>query len=78
MAVDHLGSAIAGGIWIAEPKLLSRNVLNFGTYNATYGSLEAAIGFMIWMWLSTIVVLLGGEINAAIEQRATNANSKKP
>jgi membrane protein len=77
MAVDHLGSAIAGGIWIAA-KLLSRNVSNFGTYNATYGSLGAAIGFMIWMWLSTIVVLLGSEINAAIERRATNANSKKP
>jgi len=44
-------------------------VANFGTYNATYGSLGAVIGFMIWMWLSTIVILLGGEINAEIERQ---------
>lgn len=72
------GSAIAGGIWIAGSLLLSWYVSNFGTYNATYGSLGAVIGFMIWMWLSTIIVLLGGEINAEIEQQAANARSKKP
>ena len=71
------GSAIAGGIWIAGSLLLSWYVANFGTYNATYGSLGAVIGFMVWMWLSTIVVLLGGEINAAIEQQAAKARSKE-
>jgi len=72
------GSAIAGGIWIVGSLLLSWYVTNFGTYNATYGSLGALIGFMVWMWLSTIVVLLGGEINAAIEQQAAKARSKEP
>jgi membrane protein len=72
------GSAIAGGIWIAGSLLLSWYVANFGTYNATYGSLGAVIGFMVWMWLSTIVVLLGGEFNAAIEQQAAKARNKEP
>ena len=54
------GSAIAGAIWIVGSLLLSWYVANFGTYNATYGSLGAVIGFMVWMWLSTIVVLMGG------------------
>ena len=37
---------------------------NFGNYNATYGSLGAVIGFLVWMWSSTIIVLVGAEINA--------------
>jgi membrane protein len=41
---------------------------NFGSYKATYGSLGAVVGFMIWMWLSTIVVLIGGEFNAELER----------
>jgi uncharacterized BrkB/YihY/UPF0761 family membrane protein len=41
---------------------------NFGTFNKTYGSLGAVIGFMTWIWLSTIVVLIGGKLNAEIER----------
>ena len=57
-----MGSAIAGGV--IGSLLLSWYVGNFGSYNATYGSLGAVIGFMVWMWFSTIIVLVGGEINA--------------
>ena len=63
------GSAIAGGIWIISSLLLSWYVANFGNYNATYGSLGAVIGFMVWMWLSTIIILMGGEINAEMEHQ---------
>jgi membrane protein len=63
------GSAIAGGVWIMGSLLLSWYVANFGTYNATYGSLGAVIGFMIWMWISIIVLLAGAEINAEMEHQ---------
>jgi membrane protein len=63
------GSTIAGAIWIAGSLLLSWYVANFGTYNATYGSLGAVIGFMIWMWLSIIIILVGAEINAEVEHQ---------
>jgi membrane protein len=73
------GSAIAGGIWIVGSLLLSWYVANFGTYNATYGSLGAVIGFMVWMWLSTIVVLVGAEINAEMEhQTAKDTTEGRP
>ena len=75
------GSAIAGGAWIVGSLLLSWYVANFGSYNATYGSLGAVIGFMIWMWLSTIVLLVGAEINAEMEHqtaRDTTEGSRKP
>jgi membrane protein len=75
------GSAIVGGIWIVGSLLLSWYVADFGTYNATYGSLGAAIGFMIWMWLSTVVLLTGAEINAEMEHqtaRDTTEGGRKP
>ena len=42
---------------------------NFADYNATYGSLGAVIGLMMWMWLSTIVILVGAELNSEIEHQ---------
>jgi membrane protein len=64
------GSAFASIAWIALSVLFSWYAANFGSYNATYGSLGAIIGFMVWLWLSTIVVLLGAEIDAEMEHRA--------
>jgi Virulence factor BrkB len=55
-----------------------RDHLNF---NQTYGSLGAVIGFMTWLWISAIVVLAGGEINAEMEHqtvRDTTTGSPKP
>jgi membrane protein len=54
-------------------------VTSFGTYNATYGSLGAAIGMMMWMWMSIIVVLVGAELNSEIEhQTARDTTTGKP
>ena len=75
------GSAIAGAVWLLGSLLLSWYVANFGDYNATYGSLGGVIGFMIWLWLSTTVVLVGGEINAELEHqtaRDTTEGHNKP
>ena len=38
-------------------------------YDATYGSLGAVIGLMMWLWLSSIAVLLGAELNSEIEHQ---------
>jgi membrane protein len=63
------GSAIAGALWLAASALFSWYAANFGSYNETYGSLGAVIGFMTWLWISAIVILLGGEINAEMEHQ---------
>ena len=47
----------------------SRPTANFGTFNETYGSLGAAIGFMTWLWISAIAILLGAELNAEMEHQ---------
>ena len=70
------GSAIAAGIWIVGSLLLSWYVANFGSYNATYGSLGAIIGLLVWMWLSTIIVLAGAEINAEAEHQTSRDSTE--
>jgi membrane protein len=64
-----VGSLFAAAMWMGMSMAFSWYVANFGNYNATYGSLGAAIGMMMWMWLSIIVVLVGAELNAEIEHQ---------
>jgi membrane protein len=63
------GSAFAAVAWLALSALFSWYAANFGSFNKTYGSLGAIVGFMTWMWLSIIVVLVGAKINAEIEHQ---------
>jgi membrane protein len=63
------GSAFAAVGWVAASAGFSWYVANFGSYNRTYGSLGAAVGFMTWIWISTIIVLVGAELNAEIEHQ---------
>lgn len=67
------GAMFAALAWLAGSALLSWYLANFADYNATYGSLGAAIGLMMWMWISAIVVLVGAELNAALDRAAANA-----
>lgn len=75
------GSAVAALLWIAASMLFSWYVATFDSYNRIYGSLGAGIGFMVWLWISAIIVLLGGELNAEMEHqtaRDTTQGGKKP
>jgi membrane protein len=64
-----VGSLVAAMLWIVGSTLLSWYLSNFGNYNATYGSLGAAIGLMTWMWMSAIIMLCGAELNSEIEHQ---------
>ena len=64
-----VGTLAAALLWIAGSSLLSWYLSNFGNYDATYGSLGAAIGLMMWMWMSAIIVLCGAELNSEIEHQ---------
>jgi membrane protein len=76
-----VGSAGAAVSWMIASVLFSWYIAHFGAYNATYGSLGAAVGMMMWMWISAIVILLGGELNAEIEHQTakdSTVGSEKP
>jgi membrane protein len=64
-----VGSVTAAIAWLVGSALLSWYLASFANYDATYGSLGAAIGMMIWMWMSSIVILVGGELNSEIEHQ---------
>ncbi len=75
------GSIFAAIVWLVASILFSWYAANFGGFNKTYGSLGAIIGFMIWMWISAIVVLLGGMLNAEVEyqtEKDTTVGSPQP
>ena len=73
------GSAAATILWLAASALFSWYAANFGTFNETYGSLGAAIGFMTWLWISAIAILLGAELNAEMEhQTVRDTTTGKP
>jgi membrane protein len=63
------GSVAAAALWLAASGLFSWYAANFGAFNQTYGSLGAVIGFMTWLWISAIAILLGAELDAEMEHR---------
>ncbi|MFD2680107.1 YihY/virulence factor BrkB family protein [Bacillus seohaeanensis] len=64
-------SAFPGAIfatvgWVLVSLAFSYYVSNFGNYSATYGSIGGIIVLMIWFYLSGIIILVGGQINALV------------
>jgi membrane protein len=73
------GSIFGAVLWIAASMLFSAYVANFDSYNHRYGSLGAGVGFMVWLWISAVIVLLGGELNAEMEhQTASDTTEGRP
>jgi membrane protein len=72
------GSAFSSVTWLIASLGFSYYVANFGNYNKTYGSLGAAVGFMTWIWISSMIVLLGGELNAELEQQTWRDTTTGP
>jgi membrane protein len=76
-----IGSVFAAIAWLISSALLSWYLASFADYNATYGSLGAGIGMMIWMWISSIVILFGAQLNSEIEHqtaRDSTVRGEKP
>lgn len=63
------GSLFAVVLWIVASVAFAFYVANFGSYNATYGSLAGVIIFLLWLWISQIAVLMGLELNVEMERQ---------
>ncbi|MGI4946206.1 MAG: YihY/virulence factor BrkB family protein [Janthinobacterium lividum] len=72
------GSGFAAVAWVVGSAAFSWYVANFGSYDKTYGSLGAVIGFMTWLWISTIIVLTGAELNTAMEEQTGRDTTTGP
>lgn len=72
------GSAAAAFLWMAGSAGFSWYLNNVARLDATYGSLGAVIGFMLWIWFSVMVVLMGAELNAEIEHQTAMDSTTGP
>jgi len=62
------GGVVAVILWVIASAAFAFYVANFGSYSKTYGSMAAVIIFLIWLWITNLVMLFGAELNAEIER----------
>jgi membrane protein len=73
------GGVLAVVGWVIASAAFAFYVANFGSYNKTYGALAGPIVFLVWLWISNVMILLGAELNAELERgRAIDAGLKPP
>ena len=65
-----IGSVCASSLSLLVSYLFSFYITNFGTYNKLYGSIGAMIAMMVWIYLISVILLIGFEINASVDQAA--------
>jgi membrane protein len=71
------GGVLAVVGWLIASAAFAFYVSSFGSYNKTYGALGGVIVFLVWLWISNIVILLGAEFNAELErERAIEAGMR--
>ncbi|MES2734180.1 MAG: YihY/virulence factor BrkB family protein [Bacteroidota bacterium] len=68
-----LGSIVASSLGIIITQLFSYYFSNFASYNKLYGSIGTIIAFMIWIYLISIIILLGFELNASVDEAKKTA-----
>jgi membrane protein len=62
------GGVLAVIGWIIASAAFAFYVSNFGSYNKTYGALGGVIIFLVWLWISNVVILLGAQFNSELER----------
>ena len=75
------GAVVAMLVILVTSGLFTWYVASFGSYDATYGSLGAIFGFMTWLWIAAIIVIVGAELNSEIEhqtERDTTTGRPRP
>jgi membrane protein len=63
------GGILALIVWLIASIAFAFYVANFGSYNKTYGALGGVVSFLVWLWISNCVLLLGVQVNAELERQ---------
>ena len=72
------GAVFAAVVWVLGSLLFSLYTANFGKYNETYGALGAVIVVMLWLLLTTLVIILGAELNCELERQTARDTTEGP
>jgi len=71
------GSVIGVGLWLLVSFAFKGYLHFFNSYSKTYGSLGAVIVLMLWLYLTGLAVLIGGEVNSEIEDAAAKRGARE-
>jgi membrane protein len=63
------GAVFAIAVWFLGSAILDFYLDHLANYSVTYGSLAATIGLMLWVYLTSVAILIGGELNAELTKR---------
>lgn len=72
------GSGMATAVWVVVSLGYSAYLRNFADYQATYGSLGALVGFLLWIWLSVLILIVGAQVNAEMEHQTRRDTTGLP
>lgn len=72
------GTLFSTGSWLVASLGYSYYLENFADLNATYGTLGTFIGFMLWTWISTVILIVGAIINAELEHQTACDSTTGP
>ena len=72
------GSFVAIALWLLLTTAFRLYLEYFNTYNKTYGSLGAVIILMLWLYLTALVILIGGAINSVLKELKRNEQAAEP
>jgi membrane protein len=64
------GATLATGMWFGATMLFGWYLNNYADYSIIYGSLGVAIALLVWMYMISLVILVGAEFNAMLFPRA--------
>jgi membrane protein len=70
------GSVLGTMLWLIASYGFSVYVANFGSYDKTYGSIGGVMVMMTWLYITGLIFILGGEINAVIEHSSDEGKVK--
>ena len=73
-----LGSGVATLLWIIGSAAFSLYVSNFVKYGETYGALAGVVVLLLWLWLTSLIILIGAEINSETEQQTAQDTTQGP
>ncbi len=70
------GSVMGTVLWLASTWGFTQYVEHFGKFNVTYGSIGGVVVLMLWLYITGLIFIVGGELNAILEHASKDAQSK--
>jgi membrane protein len=71
------GTALFTTVWLVATYVFGLYVSHFAAYNSTYGTLGGVVILLVWFYLTAFILLVGAELNAVLQQRATHPSPQQ-